>query len=83
MSDERRDPFNEDDEDELAELRFWAIRIFLGLSAFVTILDPLARLFRDPTFRVDAVVYGLIYGTTLALLGIEGWSRFLGGGKNG
>ena len=51
--------------DPLSDLRRYAVVLFLFLSAFVTILDPLARLFKDAAFRVDPVVFGLVYGTTL------------------
>ena len=67
--------------DPLSDLRRYAVVLFLFLSAFVTILDPLARLFKDAAFRVDPVVFGLVYGTTLALLGIEGAAKLLGGNK--
>jgi len=67
--------------DPLSDLRRYAVVLFLFLSAFVTILDPLARLFKDAAFRVDPVVFGLVYGTTLALLGIEGAAKLMGGNK--
>ena len=69
------------DEDDLSDLRLQAVKLFLVLSFFVTVIDPVARLFKDPTFHVDPVVFGMVYGTTLALLGIEGFARLLGGGK--
>lgn len=78
MADERKPP-PKGFPDPLADLRRKAVYLFLFLSGFVTVLDPLARLFKDSTFRVDPVVFGLIYGTTLALLGIEGAARLLGG----
>ena len=67
--------------DELTDLRRWAVKVFLALSVLVVVVDLAGRLFKDPTFRVDAVVFGLVFGTLLALLGLEGINRALGAGK--
>jgi xanthine/uracil permease len=67
--------------DELADLRRWAVKVFLFLSVLVVLVDLFGRLFRDPTFKVDPVVFGLVFGTLLALLGLEGINRVLGSGK--
>ena len=67
-----------EDRAELDELRGLAIRVFLGLSVGVVLLDSLGRLFRDPAFRIDPLVFGMVFGTLLALLGLEGASKLLG-----
>lgn len=67
--------------DELTDLRRWAIKVFIVLSIFVVATDSLGRLFRDPAFRVDAVVFGFVGGVLLALLGLEGINRAMGSGK--
>lgn len=67
--------------DELTDLRRWAVKVFLALSVLVVVVDLAGRLFKDPTFRVDPVVFGLVFGTLLALLGLEGINRALGSGK--
>lgn len=64
--------------DELTDLRRWAIKVFIILSVFVVVIDALGRLFRDPSFRVDAVAFGFVGGVLLALLGLEGINRALG-----
>jgi len=64
--------------DELADLRRQAVRLFMALSALVVVVDLAGRLFKDPAFRVDPVVFGLVFGTLLALLGLEGINRALG-----
>lgn len=67
--------------DELADLRRWSVKVFLFLSVLVVLVDTFGRLFRDPAFKVDPVVFGLVFGTLLALLGLEGINRVLGSGK--
>lgn len=67
--------------DELTDLRRWAVKVFLALSVLVVVVDLAGRLFKDPSFRVDPVVFGLVFGTLLALLGLEGINRALGSGK--
>lgn len=67
--------------DELADLRRWAVKVFLFLSVLIVLVDTFGRLFRDPAFKVDPVVFGLVFGTLLALLGLEGINRALGSGK--
>jgi|GEM_PF-6171992 len=79
MADENRTPSRTPD--ELADLRRWAVKVFLALSVLIVVVDMAGRLFRDPAFRVDAVVFGLVFGTLLALLGLEGINRALGSGK--
>ena len=75
---ERDERHNEKDErDELAGLRALAIRVFIGLSALLIVGDVFGRLFRDPAFRADPVVSGLVFGTLLSLLGLEGVQRLL------
>lgn len=72
------DPHRRRTPDELADLRRWAVKVFLALSVLVVVVDLFGRLFRDPAFRVDPVVFGLVFGTLLALLGLEGINRALG-----
>lgn len=79
MGDEPRKPSRTPD--ELTDLRRWAVKVFLGLSVLVVVVDLAGRLFKDPSFRVDPVVFGLVFGTLLALLGLEGINRALGSGK--
>lgn len=82
MADEERTPRKASrTPDELADLRRWAVKVFLFLSVLVVLVDLFGRLFRDPTFKVDPVVFGLVFGTLLALLGLEGINRVLGSGK--
>lgn len=66
-----------DDDDDLEHLRYIAIVVFLALSILVVAADVLGRLFKDGGFRVDAVVMGLVFGTLLSLLGLEGVQRLL------
>lgn len=73
----RRTQGQRDDDDELDRLRYVAIVVFIVLSALVVLGDILGRLFKDGTFRVDAVVMGLVFGTLLSLLGLEGVQRLL------
>jgi len=73
----RSDEQDAQDDDELAGVRVLAIKVFIGLSALLIVGDVLGRLFRDPAFRVDAVVSGLVFGTLLSLLGLEGIQRLL------
>lgn len=70
-----------DERQELGELRGLAIRVFLALSVAVVLLDAGGRLFRDPAFRIDPLVFGMVFGTLLALLGLEATNKLLGGGK--
>lgn len=63
---------------ELEELRRLAVKVFIALSVFVVVIDSLGRLFRDPSFRVDAVVFGFVGGVLLALLGLEAANKILG-----
>ncbi len=76
MSPRGRAP-EEPEEDELDRLRYVAILVFIVLSILVVVGDVLGRLFKDGTFRVDAVVMGLVFGTLLSLLGLEGVQRLL------
>ena len=55
--------------------------MFLAIDVFIVGADVLGRLFRDPDFRVDPVVFGLAFGTTLTLLGLEGFARVFGAPK--
>lgn len=75
-----RRPPEQPDDDELSDLRVQSVRLFMVLSAMVVVVDSLGRLFRDPAFRVDPVVMGMVFGTLLALLGLEVVNR-LGGAK--
>lgn len=54
--------------------------MFLVIDLFLVGADVLGRLFRDTTFHVDPVVFGLAFGTTLTLLGLEGFAKLFGGG---
>lgn len=64
---------------ELGDLRRKAVYVFLFLSVLVVVVDVVGRLFLDSDFHVDSVVFGFIFGTLLALLGLEGLNRALGG----
>lgn len=65
--------------EELGDLRRASVRVFLFLSVLVVVVDVIGRLFLNPDFHVDSVVFGFIFGTLLALLGLEGLNRALGG----
>lgn len=65
--------------EELGGLRRAAVYVFLALSVLVVVVDALGRLFLDSDFHVDSVVFGFVFGTLLALLGLEGLNRALGG----
>lgn len=67
--------------DPLSAYRRAALVVFLAIDAFLVGADVLGRLFKDNTFHVDPVVFGLAFGTTLTLLGLEGFSRLWGSGK--
>jgi hypothetical protein len=67
--------------DPLSAYRRAAIAVFLAIDVFLIAADVLGRLFRDPSFRVDSVVFGMAFGTTLTLLGLEGLSRLFPGPK--
>lgn len=67
-----------EEREELGELRALSIRVFLALSVAMVLLDALGRLFRDPSFRIEPLVFGMVFGTLLALLGLEGASKLLG-----
>lgn len=64
-----------DDDDDLDRLRYAAIVVFIVLSAAVVVADFLGRLAAGT--GVDAVVMGLVFGTLLSLLGLEGVQRLL------
>ena len=76
---QRQEREEREETEELGKLRALSIRVFLGLSVAEVALDALGRLFRDPAFRIDPIVFGLVFGTLLALLGLEGASKLLGG----
>lgn len=73
----RRTQQQREDDDELDLLRKAAIVVFIILSALVVVAAIVGPLFKDPGFRVDAVVMGLVFGTLLSLLGLEGVQRLL------
>ena len=50
-------------------------------SVALVMMDALGRLFRDPAFSINPLVFGMVFGTLLALLGLEGAAKLLGGGK--
>lgn len=79
MADEKPSPKRQDR--ELEDLRRLAVKVFIWLSVLLVVVDVLGRLFRDPAFHVDAVVFGLVFGTLLALLGLEATNKLLSGGK--
>lgn len=62
---------------DLDRLRYVAIIVFLVLSILVVAADVLGRLLLKDGFSVDAVVMGLVFGTLLSLLGLEGIQRLL------
>ena len=64
-------------DDDLRGLRRASIKAFIALSIFLVVIDALGRLFRDASFHVDAVVAGLVFGTLLSLLGLEGIQKLL------
>lgn len=70
----RRKP---DRDEDLDRLRYVAILVFIGLSVLVIGGDILGRLFKDGSFHADPVVAGLVFGTLLSLLGLEGIQRLL------
>ena len=70
----RRKP---DHDDELDRLRYAAIVAFIGLSVLMVGGDILGRLIKDNAFHADPVVTGLVFGTLLSLLGLEGIQRLL------
>lgn len=73
-----RAPRRDDDDDEqLDRLRALAVKVFLALSVVVVLVDALP----DPAGSVSPVVMGLVFGTLLALLGLEAANRLMGGGK--
>ncbi len=74
MSPRARKPQEDDD---LDRLRYVAIIVFLALSILVVAADVLGRLLLRDGFSVDAVVMGLVFGTLLSLLGLEGIQRLL------
>lgn len=65
------------DDGDLDRLRYVAIIVFLVLSILVVAADVLGRLLLKDGFSVDAVVMGLVFGTLLSLLGLEGIQRLL------
>lgn len=77
--DQKGKPEKKGTPEELGDLRRAAVRVFLFLSVLVVVMDILGRLFLDSDFHVDSVVFGFIFGTLLALLGLEGLNRALGG----
>lgn len=78
VSRKRPDP----DAEDLAGLRLLAIKVFIALSAFLVVVDMVGRLFKDSTFRADPVMLGLVFGTLLSLLGLEGLQRILDRGRD-
>lgn len=80
MADEQKGkPEKKGTPEELGDLRRAAVQVFLALSVLVVVVDVLGRLFLNAEFHVDSVVFGFIFGTLLALLGLEGLNRALGG----
>jgi hypothetical protein len=53
--------------------------VFLAINVVLVLGDVLGRLFIDRGFHVDPVVFGLAFGTTLTLLGLEGFARLFPG----
>jgi xanthine/uracil permease len=79
VADEKGRPEKKGTPEELSDLRRSAVYVFLALSVLVVVVDTFGRLFLNSEFRVDSVVFGFIFGTLLALLGLEGLNRALGG----
>lgn len=67
----RRRSEEEEDADELSRLREAAIVVFIALSTFIIIADVFAER------RADGVIAGLVFGTLLSLLGLEGIQRLI------
>ena len=65
--------------EDLKSLRRLSIYVFLVLSVVLVLTDTLGRLFIDKQFHIDSVVLGFCIGALLALLGLEGLNRAMGG----
>lgn len=75
MTDDKKRPAP----DPLSGLRRSAVAVFLAINVVLVLGDVLGRLFIDRGFHVDPVVFGLAFGTTLTLLGLEGFARLFPG----
>jgi len=64
--------------DPLTGYRRAALALFLVIDAFVIGADVLGGYLKDG-YGVDPIIIGLAFGTTLTLLGLEGFSRIFGG----
>lgn len=67
----------DDDDSDLSALRSVAIAVFIALSALIVVVDVLGRAFGNGALRPDPVVAGLVFGTLLSLLGLEGIQRLI------
>ena len=61
------------------EWRRAAVYVFLVIDILIVTADVGGRLFIRSDFRVDTSLFGLAFGTTITLLGLE--MTKLGGGK--
>lgn len=73
MSPGQRRPSRSDDEEELGNLRKAAIGVFIALSAFLMVAD----VFGPNDYKTDPLMAGLVFGTLLSLLGLEGIQRLI------
>jgi len=62
------------------EWRRAAVYVFLVIDLVIVAADVGGRLFIRQDFRVDTTLFGLAFGTTITLLGLE-MTKFTGGGK--
>lgn len=68
-----------DERDFLAIVRPIAFATITALIVFTVLFDNIGRLFVDPTFHVDAVIFATLVGSWTALLGVEGFRRLRNG----
>ena len=72
---DRRDQAKEQAEDRFKlRLRIVTVVVLGALLVFVTAADTLGRLFINPTFHVDQVVWGSLIGAFLISAGVAGVS---------
>lgn len=59
-------------------LRLVSIVVILLCIVFLVVIDPIGRLFIDPSFHASELVLGTLIGALLLLLGIEVANRIPG-----
>lgn len=75
-----RPPISEHERHRVLEWRRAAIYVFLAIDVLIVGADVGGRLFIRPDFRVDISLFGLAFGTTITLLGLE-MTKFGSGSK--